>query len=168
MRNILLSTTAAVVVAGAALSGPAAGQALLQGLISTIESDIAADLSQFGIKPITPPAPVAPTANNIPTATPIKHLVVIFNENRSFDHYFGHYPVAANPAGEPSFTAAKGTPSANNYISNPELLSQNGNLNLANNTGGPNTGATNPFRIDRAQFNTSGQNHSYADRKSVV
>src|SRR5436305_1190476 len=27
------------------------------------------------------------------TATPIKHLVVIFQENVSFDHYFGTYPV---------------------------------------------------------------------------
>jgi phospholipase C len=26
------------------------------------------------------------------TATPIKHVVVIFDENRSFDHYFGIYP----------------------------------------------------------------------------
>jgi len=26
------------------------------------------------------------------TATPIKHLVVIFDENISFDHYFGTYP----------------------------------------------------------------------------
>ena len=28
--------------------------------------------------------------------TPIKHLVVIFQENVSFDHYFGTYPHAAN------------------------------------------------------------------------
>src|SRR2546430_7600004 len=26
------------------------------------------------------------------TATPIRHLVVIFQENVSFDHYFGTYP----------------------------------------------------------------------------
>ncbi len=38
-----------------------------------------------------------------PTATPIKHLVVIFQENVSFDHYFGTYPNAANPSGEPKF-----------------------------------------------------------------
>lgn len=31
------------------------------------------------------------------TTTPIKYLVVIFDENISFDHYFGTYPVAANP-----------------------------------------------------------------------
>ena len=40
-----------------------------------------------------------------PTTTPIRHLVVIFQENNSFDHYFGTYPYAANPPGEPTFTA---------------------------------------------------------------
>ena len=29
------------------------------------------------------------------TQTPIKHVVVIFQENVSFDHYFGTYPDAA-------------------------------------------------------------------------
>ena len=32
-------------------------------------------------------------------ATPIKHLVVLFDENVSFDHYFGTYPFAANTDG---------------------------------------------------------------------
>ena len=36
-------------------------------------------------------------------ATPIKHLVIIFQENVSFDHYFGTYPNATNPPGEPKF-----------------------------------------------------------------
>src|SRR5487761_2552985 len=44
------------------------------------------------------------------TATPIKHLVVIFQENVSFDHYFGTYPSAAYPAGEPAFHASPGPP----------------------------------------------------------
>jgi phospholipase C len=48
-----------------------------------------------------------------PTTTPIKHLVVIFQENVSFDHYFATYPNAANPAGAPRFTAAAGTPTVN-------------------------------------------------------
>ena len=30
------------------------------------------------------------------TLTPIQHLVVIFQENVSFDHYFGTYPTALN------------------------------------------------------------------------
>ena len=46
------------------------------------------------------------------TATPIKHLVVIFHENISFDHYFGTYPYAANTDGNP-FHAKRGTPRVN-------------------------------------------------------
>ena len=37
------------------------------------------------------------------TKSPISHVVVIFQENVSFDHYFATYPWAANPAGEPAF-----------------------------------------------------------------
>ena len=33
--------------------------------------------------------------------TPIKHVVVIFDENISFDHYFGTYPKATNTDGTP-------------------------------------------------------------------
>src|SRR5690242_21479303 len=33
------------------------------------------------------------------TTTPIRHLVVIFQENVSFDHYFATYPEATNPRG---------------------------------------------------------------------
>ena len=35
----------------------------------------------------------------VKTATPIKHLVVIFQENVSYDHYFGTYPQATNTDG---------------------------------------------------------------------
>ena len=44
------------------------------------------------------------------TATPIKHLVVIFQENISFDHYFGTYPYALNPPNEPAFKAGSRDP----------------------------------------------------------
>src|SRR5262247_2410433 len=47
------------------------------------------------------------------TRTPIKHLVVIFQENVSFDHYFATYPNATNLAGEPQFHAKPGTPTVN-------------------------------------------------------
>ncbi len=47
------------------------------------------------------------------TTTPIKHLVVIFQENVSFDHYFGTYPYATNPGGEPAFNPLPGTPVVN-------------------------------------------------------
>src|ERR1017187_9415682 len=52
------------------------------------------------------------------TATPIKHLVVIFDENVSFDHYFGTYPFAANLPGEQPFRAAPGTPTVNGLYDN--------------------------------------------------
>jgi Phosphoesterase family len=50
------------------------------------------------------------------TMTPIKHVVVIFQENISFDHYFGTYPTATNPAGEPKFIADPNTPSVNGVL----------------------------------------------------
>ncbi len=79
---------------------------------------------------------------------------MIFQENISFDHYFGTYPNATNPAGEPAFHARPGTPTVNG-LSNA-LLNNNPNLNPANGTG-----ATNPFRLDRSQAVTSDQNHDY-------
>ncbi len=52
---------------------------------------------------IAPDGTSAPGPQNAaPTATPIKHLVIIFNENVSFDHYFATYPKATNPPGEPA------------------------------------------------------------------
>ena len=95
--------------------------------------------------------------NEARTATPIKHLVVIFNENRSFDHYFATYPKATNPSGEPVFKPAKHTPEVNNLAANPYLLNNNGNFtNTANGTN-----AAEPFRLDRTQANTKSQNHAY-------
>jgi phospholipase C len=45
----------------------------------------------------------AQAAGGTGTATPIEHIVVIFQENVSFDHYFGTYPTALNPpASRPS------------------------------------------------------------------
>jgi phospholipase C len=89
------------------------------------------------------------------TATPIKHLVVIFQENVSFDHYFGTYPHATNPAGEPRFEAKPGTPTVNG-LSGTLLTS---NPNATNPVNG--MGATNPFRLDRSQAATNDQDHDY-------
>src|SRR5271167_4131744 len=85
---------------------------------------------------------------------PVKHVIVIFQENISFDHYFGTYPNALNPTGEPAFHAKGGTPTVNGY--GPALLNSNPNLNPANGTG-----ATNPFRLDRSQAVTADQDHDY-------
>ncbi len=61
----------------------------------------------------------------IKTATPIQHLVVIFQENVSFDHYFGTYPEAANTDGSP-FAAVPATPTVNGLSTT--LLEHNPNL----------------------------------------
>ncbi len=101
-------------------------------------------------------APSRPPAKSVAgtPATPIKHLVVIFQENISFDHYFGTYPSATNPQGEPAFNPLPGTPNVNGIVGT--LIAANPNLNPAN---GP--GATNPFRLDRSQAATADQDHDY-------
>jgi phospholipase C len=96
------------------------------------------------------------------TATPIKHLVVIFQENVSFDHYFGTYPNALNPSGEPKFKAAAGTPSVNGYtdgllFNNPNFL--NTDLNGA--------AVSNPFRLDRSEAATADQDHDYTPEQEA-
>jgi phospholipase C len=93
-------------------------------------------------------------------ATPIQHLVIIFQENVSFDHYFGTYPYATNPPGEPKFVALPGTPDVNG-LNNP-LLNFNPNLNPANGAG-----ATNPFRLDRSQAATNDQDHNYTPEQQA-
>jgi len=90
------------------------------------------------------------------TTTPIKHLVVIYQENVSFDHYFGTYPNALNPPKEPVFNAAPGTPAVNGFTD--ALLYSNPNfLNSAVNG----TAAANPFRLDRSEAATNDQDHDY-------
>ena len=105
--------------------------------------------------------PVAPAYADGNPSTPIKHIVVIFQENISFDHYFGTYPNALNPPGEPAFHAKRGTPTVNGLSGG--LLTNNPNLNPANLTG-----ATNPFRLDRSQAATNDQNHAYGPEQAAV
>jgi phospholipase C len=103
----------------------------------------------------------ADAAASFATTTPIKHVVVIFGENISFDHYFATYPNATNPSGEPAFTAAAGTPSVNGLLGD-DLLTNNPNLNPANGAG-----AANPFRLDRSQAATSDMGHNYKPEQSA-
>ncbi|HEX6495467.1 MAG TPA: alkaline phosphatase family protein [Acidobacteriaceae bacterium] len=93
--------------------------------------------------------------------TAIQHVVVIFGENVSFDHYFATYPVAANPSGEPTFTAAAGTPTPMGLSGN--LLRANPNASNTNNG----NAATNPFRLDRAQASTADQDHQYTPEQTA-
>ena len=80
------------------------------------------------------------------TTTPIKHVVVIFQENVTFDHYFATYPLAANPAGQPAFHALPGTPTVNGLT--PALIADNPN-------------STHPFRLDRSQAMTCDNDNGY-------
>ena len=95
------------------------------------------------------------------TVTPIKHLVVIFNENVSFDHYFGTYPNALNPPGSPKFKAKDNTPTVNGISG--AIATNNPNLNPANGAG-----ATGPFRLDRSQAGTNDQNHAYGPEEAAA
>jgi len=99
-------------------------------------------------------APAVKHATKGVASTPIQHLVVIFQENVSFDHYFGTYPNATNPSGEPPFIALPNTPLVNGISGT--LSTVNPNLNPANGQG-----ATNPYRLDRSQAATSDQDHDY-------
>ena len=96
------------------------------------------------------------------TSTPIKHLVVIFQENISFDHYFATYPNALNPPGEPAFHAKPGTPTVNG-LSGGLLTSNPNSLGTGNGTG-----ATNPFRLDRSQAATKDQGHNYGPEQAAA
>src|ERR1700736_3968240 len=80
------------------------------------------------------------------TTYPISHIVVIFQENVSFDHYFATYPKALNGAGEPRFEAKPGTPTVNGL--NQTLLTGNQN-------------SLQPNRLDRAHAATADQDHEY-------
>jgi phospholipase C len=88
------------------------------------------------------------------TATPIKHLVVIFDENVSFDHYFGTYPYAANTDGT-KFVAKPGTPKVNGLYNKITKNGPAGPLLTSN----PNE--YNPQRLTHAQALTCDQNHDY-------
>ena len=91
-------------------------------------------------------AGAVPSAHSSGTRTPITYLVVIFEENNSFDHYFGRYPHALNPPGEPAFHARRGTPKVNGLTR--ELLIHNPN-------------PTQPFRLPRSKAFTCNPKGGY-------
>jgi len=86
---------------------------------------------------------VPSTGGSGATTTPIKLLVIIFQENVSFDHYFATYPWAANPDGQPAFYPKPNTPTVNGRSGG--LLTLNPNLNPANGTA-----ASSLFRLAKA------------------
>jgi phospholipase C len=86
------------------------------------------------------------------TATPIRHLVVLFQENVSFDHYFATYPDAENQPGETPFVPRSGTPTINGL--KETLLAHN-----------PNSAP--PKRLDRAHAATCDQDHDYTHEQQA-
>jgi phospholipase C len=101
-------------------------------------------------------------ASDPETTPPIKHLIVIFQENVSFDHYFATYPFAANStAGEPVFRAKSGTPAVNGLLTGPAAPPNNPTLNK---TG---TGTIQPFRLGRNQATTCDEDHNYTDEQAA-
>jgi len=109
----------------------------------------------YGVLPLLLAActPVSLRAQSGSTTTPIRHVVVIFDENITFDHYFATYPNAANPAGEPAFIPKPNTPSVNGLSGS--LMTDNPN-------------GTNPVRLDRSEAITCSNNHSYTPEQAAV
>ena len=103
---------------------------------------------------LLPAAPVfARDRDDSETRTPIKHLVVIFQENISFDHYFGTYPHAAkNADGSRYFFGPKDDTPRADTLEAAGLLTNN-----------PNARA--PFRIDRSNAVTCDEDHGYGDEQ---
>ena len=101
---------------------------------------------------VASPALARRDGDDFRTTTPVKHLVVIFQENVSFDHYFATYPHATNKHGEPPFYAKPETPSVNGLRA--ALVGDN-----------PNAAA--PFRLSPAQAVTCDQDHDYTAEQAA-
>ncbi|HUD80516.1 MAG TPA: alkaline phosphatase family protein [Streptosporangiaceae bacterium] len=143
--RIFVAVGATAVLAGGAAIGASAADAS-----PTLASQLAARFPGYHI-----PATVSKTLyDQTRTSTPIKHLVVIFDENESFDHYFGTYPYAANTDGTP-FVAKPGTPTVNGLYSEITSKGPIGPLLTDN----PNE--YDPQRLTSAEALTSDQNHDY-------
>jgi phospholipase C len=129
----------AILAAGVLAGGAAVG--------ATVASASTAQTGAATANSVPAPAAVPASAYRVVASsrTPIKHLVVIFDENVSFDHYFGTYPNAANTDGSP-FHAKRGTPPVNGL--SKSLLTANPN-------------SYNPQRLTPAEALTCDQNHGY-------
>jgi phospholipase C len=129
----------------------------------------------------TPPATAPPIASGPGSpATPIQHLVVIFGENISYDHYFATYPkvgynaVNAADASEidiTNFPKNATAPANNNLVAplntvtwaalaTPTLLSANPNSSTGTGATYNGAAAVNPFLLFNNQSATADMNHS--------
>ena len=109
-------------------------------------------------------APAQKVAAGTPaTATPIQHLVVIFRENISFDHYFG---TTRTP---PILRANRSSQRLPGDADGQRLQGAAcSTLNPESRTRRTDTGATNPFRLDRSQAATADQDHDYTPEQTGV
>lgn len=153
LRPFIAIGTVAVLAAGAAIGATAANAASGS---PTLSSRLASEFPGYHV-PATAPAYLYDHSS---AATPIKHLVVLFDENESFDHYFGTYPYATNTDGTP-FHAKPGTPKVNGLYTKITKSGPTGPL-LTNN---PNE--YNPQRLGPSQAWTSDQNHAYTPEQKA-
>ena len=112
-----------------------------------LQACYAAICTAFAILPAT-----AFGNDGAPTVTPIRHVVVIFQENRSFDQYFATYPHAQNNPGETPFRAAPGTPTVNG-------------LGVALLTSNPSSAQ--PVRLGPTQAIVCSDSHDYSDEQKA-
>ncbi|GAA3828916.1 alkaline phosphatase family protein [Nocardioides panacisoli] len=119
---------------------------------SALAATAALSLTRLATPAEAGPAPGTAPHNARATATQIEHVVVLFGENISYDHYFGTYPRATNQDGVP-FHAAKGTPSNHNVVTDHLLH------------GNPNS--RDPFRIAPRHALTCDQSHAYGDEQKA-
>ena len=134
--------------------------------------------------------------NSADTTTPIKHVVIIYDENQSFDHLFGTYPYAENrdgtgfcpapeTAGLPSSSASVNTELAAGLMPSSTLGSpvSAGNCSTYQgvtpnpeagptppvaNTTAPNPNEYQPQRIPDTAAVTCDNNHSYTPEEEAV
>jgi phospholipase C len=137
---------AAAITAGVVVGTTGPGANAQPNTVNSVPSPAATPQSQWVLNPHT--------------STPIKHVVVLFDENESFDHYFGTYPHAANTDGN-HFSAAAGTPSVTGLYSSIKNGKPAGRLLTSN----PN--AYNPQRLSHSEALTCDQNHAYAAEQAA-
>ena len=124
---------------------------LRKKLIAAVIGVAAIGASAIGLSVSSASSP-SPNPSTVATTTPIKHVVVLFDENISFDHYFGTYPYARTRRASRSSTRCPARPTVNGL--NNALLTANPNLN-------------NPQRLGPDQALTCDQNHGYTAEQSA-
>ncbi|HEV2547081.1 MAG TPA: alkaline phosphatase family protein [Stellaceae bacterium] len=118
--------------------------------------------------------------DDTPTKTPIKHIVIIFQENASFDHYFATYPDAKNTDGT-QFFAKEDTPTVNGLTDGNDKFPERVHVGLHDfNPNNPAPGGSspvlvpdpngnaNPFRMTPAQIVTCSNNHDYKGEQTAT